>query len=125
MDEQGIVFLEGFKTILRPPESSDVDTFRRWINAPSTRQYIMMYQPQTERMEREWLERIGKSENDVTLAVVAKPECKLIGLMGLHGICWKNRVAVTGAIIGEAFYRDRGFGADAKMALLEYLISSG
>lgn len=120
MSEQGVVFLEGFKTVLRPPEAADIEAFRRWMNDPAIRQFLGQFLPQSERMEREWLEKIGKSESDVTLAVLAKPECPLIGSMGLHRIEWKNRIATTGAIIGDPAYHGKGYGTDAKMALLEY-----
>jgi len=121
MSDKGVVFLEGHKTILRPFEAStDLKTVTEWINDPSNRQFILQCFPQTTQREEEWFAKLGTTDTDVTLAVVAKPELKLIGSMGLHRIEWKNRVANTGTIIGDPTYRDKGYGTDAKMTLLEY-----
>lgn len=121
MSDTGVVFLEGFKTILRPlDKTADIESVTRWINSPKNRQFILQYLPQTRPQEEKWLEEHGKSPSEITLGIVAKPEMHLIGLMGLHRVDWKNGNATTGAIIGESAYWGKGYGTDAKMALLEY-----
>lgn len=121
MSESGVVFLEGSKTILRPFEkSTDLQDAVRWVNDPANRQFILQCFPMTMQREEEWFDKHGKSDTEVTLAIVAKPELRLIGSIGLHRIEWKNRVAMTGTIIGDGRYRDKGYGTDAKMTLLEY-----
>jgi RimJ/RimL family protein N-acetyltransferase len=121
MRDKGPVFLEGHKTILRPPEkATDLETCMRWINDPEIRQFVLSFLPQDRKREEAWFDKMNTTDTDIALAIVAKPELRLIGLMGLHRIEWKNRVACTGALIGDPDYRNKGFGSDAKMALLEY-----
>lgn len=44
---------------------------------------------------------------------------RFIGTMGLYRINWKDRVATTGALIGEKDCQGEGYGTDAKMTLLD------
>ncbi len=121
MSEQGVVFLEGFKTILRPfDKSTDLEPVTRWINDPDVRRFLKSYMPKSRRQEEEWFDRHGTNDSDVTLAVVEKEGGQLIGSMGLHRIIWRERRATTGAMIGDKRFWGKGFGTDAKMALLEY-----
>lgn len=121
MEGAGVVFLEGHRTILRPlEEATDLEPLMRWINDPMTRGFLLTFLPQNRRMEEEWFAKHSASDTDITLGIVAKPEMRFIGSMGLHRIEWKNRVATTGTLIGDPAYRNRGYGTDAKMALLEY-----
>ncbi len=122
-DEAVIIFLRGKKTILRPPQDSDVLLFQRWVNDPEVRQFIQRYIPASEKEEREWIEKMGKGSNtDIVLVIVAQG--RPIGTMGIHGISWKDRTATTGALIGEKGYWGKGFGTDAKMALLDYAFNT-
>jgi len=118
--QQPITFLEGFRTTLRPFSEEDLPSVARWINDPRVRQFVSAYLPQSLAAEREWIAGQGKDSKNIVLALVTKPEGVLIGSMGLHGINWKDRVATTGALIGERAYWGKGYGTDAKMALLEY-----
>jgi len=121
MSDRGVVFLEGHRTVLRPMDKvTDLEQVMRWINDPANRSFLLTHLPQGRRAEEEWFDKQGKSDTDIVLGIVAKPEQRLIGSMGLHRIEWKNRVATTGTLIGDAGYRDKGYGTDAKMALLEY-----
>jgi RimJ/RimL family protein N-acetyltransferase len=45
---------------------------------------------------------------------------RAIGLIGVHGIDWKNRVGMTETVIGEKQFRDKGYGSEAQMALLHH-----
>lgn len=44
--------------------------------------------------------------------------------MGLHQINWKDRIATTGALIGEKEYWSKGYGTDAKMILLDHAFNT-
>jgi len=116
---QPVIFLRGKRVILRPLSENDVQQLTRWINDPELRQFIKNTFPITEGGERDWLEGLKKrSDTDIVLGIEVKG--KLIGNMGLHRIDWKNRIATTGAIIGEKEYWGKGYGTDAKMTLLNY-----
>ncbi len=118
-DEKPVVFLRGQKTILRPLMKSDMPTVVRWINDPDIREFINMPFSKTEAEEDEWFRALGRDDKNVTLAIETL-EKVFIGVMGIHEINWIDRVATTGAFIGEKEYWGKGFGTDAKMILLEY-----
>lgn len=119
----GTVFLRGKKTILRPLEKKDVPLFTRWINDPDVSHYLNTCLPMTEREEEEWLENLAKKkQTDIVLGL--EVDGKLIGLMGIHGISWRDRCATTGAMIGEKEYWNKGHGTDAKMVLLNYAFNT-
>lgn len=114
-----ITFLKGNRVTLRPPIEADIPHLLRWLNNQEVTQYLNTYLPLFEADEREWLNSLHKKKNEqVVLAIVV--DGKPIGNMGLHKISWKDRIATTGAVIGEKEYRDKGYGTEAKMLLLDY-----
>jgi RimJ/RimL family protein N-acetyltransferase len=114
-----IVFLRGKKTVIRPLSKNDAPTITRWINDTEVTQYLLAYLPMSEKDEEEWLDSLAKKkQTDIVLGIEA--DGKFIGVMGIHGISWKDRTAKTGALIGEKEYWGKGYGTDAKMALLKY-----
>jgi len=115
-----VVFLKGQKTILRPPnKETDLKKCLKWINDPEVNQYLQLFLPTSQVGEEAWFDKLYKDEHDISFAIETL-KGELIGFMGLHRINWKDRVATTGAFIGEKEYRGKGFGSDAKMALLNY-----
>jgi RimJ/RimL family protein N-acetyltransferase len=121
--KNNIVFLKGKKTVLRPVSEKDILLCVRWLNDPEIRQKIQNVLPVTEGGEREWLESLNKKSNtNVVLTIVVKG--KAIGIMGIHNICWTDGTATTGAFIGEKEYQGKGYGTDAKMALLNYAFNT-
>lgn len=121
-------FLRGKKTILRPiNEETDFESLWRWINDPGIIHYTMGFLPKTRQQEKEWIDRIGKDDKEIHLIVEAVEtggKRVTIGIMGIHRINWKDRVAYTGAMIGEHKYLNKGYGTDAKMSLIEYAFNT-
>jgi RimJ/RimL family protein N-acetyltransferase len=104
--------------------SQDLPYFVKWINDQETLQLIGSYLPVTIKDEAQWIEGLSnKNHTDIQLAIVAS-EGNLIGSMGIHGIDWKNRIARTGAFIGDKNYWGRGYGTEAKMLLLNYAFNT-
>lgn len=124
---QKVVFLKGMYTILRPMnKETDLEKCVRWINDPDVWKYLAHYKPNTIEMEAEWFNSLSKNDSNIVLAIeaiISKNESEFIGVMGIHKIDWKNRVATTGAFIGEKEYWGKGYGTDAKMTLLNYLFN--
>lgn len=115
-----IIFLRGRKTILRPIRRfTDLECLLVWLNDPEVRQFIQRARPLSEEEELEWLANAHKRENDEVLAVETVRGA-FIGIMGLHRINPIDRTAATGAILGKKSYWGRGYGTDAKMALLNH-----
>jgi RimJ/RimL family protein N-acetyltransferase len=123
--EKGVVFLRGKRVILRPlNKETDLPSILRWINDPETRQFIAAYLPSSLEAEEQWLDDLLKKKaSDIVLAIETL-DGVFIGTMGIHQINWKDRVAVTGALIGEKEYWGKGYGTDAKMALLDYAFNT-
>ncbi len=123
MSTTNIVFLSGKKTNLRPVSREDIPKLLVWINNPEVRQFVSSVIPTTQKFEEDWVDGLCKDKNNIVLVIETK-EGVVIGLMGLHRIDWVDRVATTGALIGENEYWGRGFGGDAKMALLDYAFNT-
>ncbi|MBI5005348.1 MAG: GNAT family N-acetyltransferase [Candidatus Lloydbacteria bacterium] len=126
--EKKIVFLKGEKVILRPlHKATDFKSCLHWINDSEVTQYLAAYMPISEQKEEEWFDRVSKSDDDIVFAIEIPDDLNgniLIGLIGLHHINWKDRTAITGAVIGEKEYWNQGYGTDAKMLLLEYAFNT-
>ncbi len=120
--ENQIVFLRGHRTTLRPPMESDIPLLTRWINDPEVRISLGSQLPKNEADEREFALTVSKSKGNVVLII--EVDGKPIGTMGLHGIRYPDATATTGAMIGEKTYWNKGYGTDAKMALLEYAFNT-
>ena len=121
---QEIVFLQGKRINLRPLLREDIPMLLRWINDPEISRFLTAYLPVMEAAEEGWLDELSKNRNtDIVFAIVTK-KGKIIGTMGIHRIQWKDRVATTGALIGDKRYQDKGYGTEAKMILLNYAFNT-
>lgn len=119
-EEKRVVFIEGFKVNLRPLNvETDLDFAVKWINDYEVVRNTLSYLPFSHAKERAWLEGLYKSDTDIPLAIETK-EGTFIGIMGIHGIKWRDRIATTGAMIGDKESQRKGYGTDAKMHLLWY-----
>lgn len=122
VNEPTPVFLTGKKTNLRPFSRADIPTLTRWLNDPEVREFVSHDLPFTEKQEEDWFEKLG-GDKDIVLIIETKAGT-MIGCMGLHQIFWRDRIATTGAMIGEKRYWGQGYGTDAKMALLNYAFNT-
>ncbi|MBC7338495.1 MAG: GNAT family N-acetyltransferase [Firmicutes bacterium] len=111
--------LVGEKVVLRPPEMEDVDTLLRWINDREVGRHLMPHFPYSRAQERDWIERVSRSESDRVL-IIQTHEGRPIGVMGLHRIDQVHRQAELGIFIGEKEYWGQGYGTDAIRTLLRF-----
>jgi len=118
---QQVVFLRGQRIILRPVEKTDIKQLVIWINDPEVTQFITASFPVNEMAEEKWHESLDPKK-DIVLGIEVEGE--LIGVMGIHGINWVDRIATTGAMIGNKKYWGKGYGTDAKMILLNYAFNT-
>lgn len=122
--EQRIIFLQGQKTILRPPrKETDLEDVLRWVNDQEVTQYLTMYLPMSAPTEEAWFDRLISRENDILLAIETL-DGVFVGNVGLHGINWKDRRATLGVMIGEKPYWEKGLGTDVLMILLNYAFNN-
>lgn len=117
------VFLQAKTCYLRPIEETDIPTLTRWINDPEVTQFLETCMPLTQVAEKKWLDSLVGSKTDIALLIVTNAG-KPIGVMGIHHINWIDRLATTGAFIGEKEYWGKGYGTDAKMILLNYAFNT-
>lgn len=118
---QPVVFLKGQKTTLRPlRKETDLDKCVRWFNDPDILHFVRRSFPMYYQEESEWFDNHHKKTNAIHLGIEIADSSTLIGVMGLHDISWIDRTATTGACIGEKEYWGKGYGSDAKIALLRY-----
>jgi RimJ/RimL family protein N-acetyltransferase len=120
-EEKRVLFLRGPRgVVLRPPnKKTDLAQCVRAMNDPDVTQYLRRYLPMGEAEEEKWFDGLAERRNDIVLAIET-PEGRFIGTTSLFGIDWKNRLATFGVVIFEQEFRERGFGADATMALFDY-----
>ena len=118
-----VIFLRGQRVVLRPLCKDDVPRLTKWINDPEVRQYVLAYLPMMESEEEAWLENTAKKK-DGGLILAIDVDGRHIGNIGVHKISWRDRVAETGALIGEKDCWGKGYGTDAKMILLDYLFNT-
>lgn len=124
MTENPVVFLKGKKVSLRPVEKTDLPQIVRWINDPEVRLFLESWLPQSSADEEKWIESLGKRKDTNIVLAIETVQGKHIGLMGLHNIKWRDRVADTGAMIGEKEFWGKGYGSEAKILLLEYAFNT-
>lgn len=115
-----VIFLRGKKVNLRPlRKSTDLEQCIIWINDPDVRRYLLIYFPTSAAEEERWFDSHVDNDNQKIFGIETK-DGRLIGVMSLNGINFKDGVATTGAYIGSKADRGKGYGVDAKMTLLNY-----
>lgn len=114
------VFLRGRNVNLRPIEKEDVPLITRWVNDPDVRHLVNHWLPSNKEEEAKWVDNLEKKKDTDIVLLIELADGRPIGLMGLHRINWRDRVATTGALIGEKDCWGRKLGSEAKMLLLHH-----
>lgn len=93
----------------------------QWFNdAEITRFQNKGYIPNSPQAQRNYFEKIQKSNEDVVFAIVDEASNRHVGNVGLHGIDWIHRSAVLGIVIGEKEFLGRGWGRVAWKTVTDY-----
>jgi RimJ/RimL family protein N-acetyltransferase len=115
-----VFWRKGKMTTLCPLEVTDAPAIYRGINHPDSYSFLLNTGPRGLGFEEDWIKSKQKlDEKDITVGICTH-EGLLIGTMGLHHIDLLNRTAVAGAVIFDEAFRNKGYGTDAKMVLLDY-----
>ena len=115
-----IRYYDGDRIYLRPVELADEPLLRRWFNDPQNWRTLKRFWPINEQREREFIEKLYKSPDDLSLGIVVREGDVLVGVTGLHGLKGPNRSATFGIALGEREYQGRGFGAEATRLMIRY-----
>jgi RimJ/RimL family protein N-acetyltransferase len=118
-----LTFLKGKKVILRPLETTDIGPLQVWINNEELRRNFLVFRPMSREDEQDWFEKIRKDPQSFLFAMCAH-DGTLIGNIGLIAIDWVHRFATSGTLIGDPNFRNKGYGTDAKMLLLNYAFNT-
>ena len=113
-------FLIGRKIYLRPIEIDDIPRMCEWINHPDVTRTLRMWRPMSAINEREFVEHVARSSNDVGLVIVVRATDRPIGTCGLMLIDWQVRSAGFGIGIGEPREWGKGYGSEATRLLTGY-----
>jgi RimJ/RimL family protein N-acetyltransferase len=111
----------GQKIALGPLRSDLLATYQRWINDFAiTRTLAAPMRPLTWEAEREWFERVTKSERDVVFTAYERETLRPVGSAGLHGIDAAHGTAEFGVMVGEKECWGRGYGTEITALTLDY-----
>ncbi|MCH7812555.1 MAG: GNAT family N-acetyltransferase, partial [Planctomycetes bacterium] len=113
-------YYDGDRIYLRPVELADEPLLRRWFNDPENWRTLQRFGPINEQREREFIEELYKSPDDLSLGIVVQEGDVLVGVTGLHGLGGPNRSATFGIALGEREYQGRGFGTEATRLMVRY-----
>ncbi|MBP3801809.1 MAG: GNAT family N-acetyltransferase [Clostridia bacterium] len=115
--------LVGDRIYLSPKGVSEeeIQKFTEWMNDFNVTDYTgRSGQITTLVGEKEWLENSVRNTENRNFNIVELNSDKLIGTIGLENINWIQRSAVLGIFIGDADFRNNGYGTEAIKLLLEY-----
>lgn len=113
-------FRVGERVYLDPLELEDLPLLQGWVNDPEVHQFLAAYRPMNAIREREWLEGLGKNEQEFVFGIALRQEEQLIGCCGLHRVNLPNRSAHVGILLGEVSTWGHGYGTEAMNLLLGY-----
>lgn len=113
-----VKYYDGERIYFRPLELSDVSDLRRWFNDPENWRTLQRTYPINELREREFVEKLYQSREDVALGIVRKEDDRLIGATGLHDMSPTDRSAWFGIVIGDRENQSLGFGTEATRLIL-------
>lgn len=114
-----VKFYDGERIYLRPLEMGDEPLLREWRNDPRNWRTLARARPMNELREREYIEKMYTSNEDVALGIVVKDLDRLIGSVGLHGITLPDRSACFSILIGDVDCQSLGYGTEATELMLK------
>ena len=110
----------GDRIYLSPRNSEDVEIFTKWLNDFQVTDYTGKSGTiVTLEGERQYFEQSEKQDAR-QFAIVTLDKDEMIGTVGLESINYIHRTAELGIFIGEAAYRNGGYGTEAINLILDY-----
>lgn len=117
-------FITGYTTRLRLYTQDDLDAIVEGVNKPHLQKHVMLAGPLSRAQQQEWLEKAMEPTATNKVFAVETMDGELLGSMGLHRIDLINGVASTGALLFNEPYLGKGYGTDAKFALLNWAFNA-
>jgi len=115
-------FLVGPRIYLRALTPKDLDSrYFEWFNDQASDTFTdHALWPNTRARMEMFLQRVTRGGQDLVLAIVLQRGDRHIGNIGLHRINWIHRRAEMAILIGEAMFRNSGYGREAIHLLSAY-----
>jgi RimJ/RimL family protein N-acetyltransferase len=113
-------FLIGSKIYLRPIEMDDIPLMCEWVNHPDVTRTLRIWRPMSSLNEREFVEHVSRSPNDLATLIVVRATDRPIGTCGLMRIDWVTRQAGFGIGIGAPKEWGKGYGSEATRLITDY-----
>lgn len=106
---------EGKLTRLVPlDKDKHFDNCVAWMNDPEVTAWLLVGDfPLTKLAEAEWFDARSKFSDTEIVFAIETLDGEHIGTSGVHGIDYRNGVAVTGSLIGRTDLWGKGYGTDA------------
>ncbi|SDW86266.1 Protein N-acetyltransferase, RimJ/RimL family [Hydrobacter penzbergensis] len=117
-----IPFIKGAGIYLRELNESDLNgSWYSWLND----QEVTKFQnkgifPNTREKQKQYLDYLNGSKNDVAFAIVETESNKHIGNVGLHHIDWVHHSAELGIVLGEKSAWGKKYGKQSWQLITEY-----
>jgi diamine N-acetyltransferase len=114
--------LVGERVYLRPLERPDAEPLAR-MDALEAETFMYRLHVPTSPLEHvRWIDEAYKERppGSIPLAVCARDDDRMLGVVGVDGLDWINRTGETFSFLGPAEVRGQGFGTEAKLLFLGY-----
>ena len=85
----------------------------RWVNDPAIKRGILVHSPITVESEEANIAAMTNDPHRVVLGIARQDDDRLIGVVELMAIDFKNRQSCLGIMIGEIEEWGKGFGTEA------------
>ncbi len=102
--------IDGNLVRLRPPRPEDAPQMISWFEDLEVTRFLLRRHPPSIDMEKEWLDRMAKSQDDFVWVV--EHEGRAVGVTAIHQIDWKDGFGTTGTTIGDKSVWGKGFGRE-------------
>jgi RimJ/RimL family protein N-acetyltransferase len=89
-----------------------------WFEDLEVTRFMLLRFPPSIDAEKEWLEQMARSQND--LVWVVEYEGRTVGITAIHQIDWKNGFGTTGTAIGDKSVWGKGLGRELMQLRAHY-----
>src|SRR5881392_2414031 len=110
--------IEGKLVMLRPPRPDDAPVMIGWFEDMEVTRFMALHHPPSLEMEKEWLERMARSPDDVVWAI--EHQGRPVGASAIHAINWKYGSGATGTTIGDRSLWGKGIGGETMQLRTSY-----
>lgn len=111
--------IRGQKVILRAIERDDLTQLRDWRNDEEIRRRTREFRLLSMENQERWFKSLHDDRNTIMFAILDDGK-KLIGVVGLTYIDWKNRRAEVSIYIGDKAAQGKGYGMDTLRTVMRY-----